>query len=411
LYCEGLALAAIAERVGTPAYVYSAELIRNRYRQLADALAGLPVHIHYSVKANSSLGILALLRSLGAGVDIVSGGELGRALLAGFTGEDIVFSGVGKTRHELDRAVAAGLRSINVESDGELRELQCIAQRHGSVVPVVLRVNPEIVVDTPHRYTRTAEPGMKFGIPHDAIVAMARTMRDMPNVQLVGLATHVGSQVGGVEAYAQSAYLLVELKRQIEQEGVASITTLDLGGGLALVSDDDRVAYLAEFAAAVAIAAEAPDVQVIIEPGRFIVADAGVLLTRVLYRKRSGGKEIVIADAAMNDFIRPSLYDSVHGIDVVDGNSRLIRANVVGPVCESGDFFAIDREMPDVEPGDLLAIRAAGAYGYSMASNYNSRPRPVELLVDGEKFAIITERESDVDLTRRETAAPQWIED
>ncbi|HEY5087592.1 MAG TPA: diaminopimelate decarboxylase [Gemmatimonadaceae bacterium] len=412
LFCEGVSLEAIAGRTGTPVYVYSAAVIGQRYEHLVSALAGLPVHVHYSVKANSSLSILALLKSLGAGVDIVSGGELYRALEVGFPGQDIVFSGVGKTAAELQRAVAAGVRSINVESDGELRALQEVACNMGVVAPVALRVNPDVAVDTPHPYTRTGEHGMKFGIPHDQILPTARAMAAMPNVRLTGLAAHLGSQITDAAPYALAAQVLVRLKHDIEHAGLARIATLDLGGGLGVTHDEEVAPDLSAYARALGIAASEPGVAILVEPGRFLVADAGVLLTRVLYRKHSGGKEIVVTDAGMNDFIRPSLYESHHTIEAVSaGDAPKLRANVVGPVCESGDFFATDRVIADVAPGDLLVLRTAGAYGYSMASNYNSRPRPAEVLVDGDRFAIITERESEADLTCRETLVLEWIED
>ena len=409
LACEGVPLSAIAERIGTPVYVYSTGAIRERYDRLAAALHGLPVRIHYSVKANSALAILALMRSFGAGVDIVSGGELQRALLAGYSGDDIVFSGVGKTGRELERAVRAGVRSIHAESEGELRALNEIAERLGVVAPVALRVNPDIAVATPHRYTRTAERGMKFGIPQDEIVDVARSVASMSHLRLSGLAAHLGSQISDAAPYETAAHELVRLKREIEGAGFAKIDTLDLGGGLGVAQQDEPGPDLVAYARAVATAAAEQGVEVLIEPGRFLVADSGALLTRVLYRKHSGAKEVVITDAGMNDFIRPSLYDSRHAIEAVTGDDfKSLRADVVGPVCESGDFFATDRMIADVEPGELLAIRSVGAYGYSMASNYNSRPRPAEVLVDGNRFALITQRESDADLTRREILDPQW---
>ena len=411
LWCEGVNLGVIAERVGTPTYVYSVATICDRLDSLTRALAGLPVHIHYSVKANSSRAILALLKSRGVGVDIVSGGELHRALTAGFDGCDMVFSGVGKTAVELERAVRAGVKSINVESEGEIATLQEIAARLSVVVSVALRVNPDIAVDTPHKYTRTAELGMKFGIPHDSVIRVARAMAEMPNLRLTGIAAHLGSQIDAVAPYARAAELLVQLKREIEAAGIARISTLDLGGGLGLGASGDSSSYLREYADALRVIAAEPDTEILIEPGRFIVADAGVLLTRVLYRKTSGGTEIVVTDAGMNDFIRPSLYESLHAIESVDtADQPKLLANVVGPVCESGDFFATGRLIPEVGPGSLLVVRTAGAYGYSMSSNYNSRVRPAEVLVDGDRFALITERESDADLTRREISAPHWSE-
>lgn len=410
LTCEGVPLAEIADRVGTPCYVYSAGLIRERYQELSAALSHLPVHIHYSVKANSSLSILALLRGLGAGVDIVSGGELHRALQAGFTGADIVFSGVGKTPAELERALLADVSSVNVESEGELVVLQDVAARLGRTARVALRVNPDVAVETPHPYTRTGEHGMKFGIPHDRVVYVAGLAQSMPNISLVGLAAHVGSQISRSEPYAMAAAVLLELKRAIEAQIGASITTLDVGGGLAVTYDTEERPDLREYANALAAIGDEPGTSIVVEPGRFLVAESGTLLARVLYRKLSGGKEIVITDAGMNDLIRPSLYESHHGIDVVGSDApATMRANIVGPVCESGDFFARDRSIADVQPGELLAIRTVGAYGFSMASNYNSRRRPAEVLVDGASFAVITERETDADLTRRETMTPNWV--
>lgn len=411
LECEGVPLTAIAERVGTPVYVYSAGVIRERYAQLTAALAGLPVSIHYSVKANSNVAVLALLRSLGAGVDIVSSGELHRAMVAGYTGDEIVFSGVGKTRDELQRALAAGVHSINVESEGELRELNDVAREMGTVARIALRVNPDVAVSTPHAYTRTGEQGMKFGIPHEDVVATARIASEMQNIRLIGLAAHVGSQISDAAPYLLAANILTSLKHVIEREGLAGISILDMGGGLGVSYGEESGPDLAAYADALRPLAAEPGITVLIEPGRFLVAESGVLLTRVLYRKTSGGKQIIITDAGMNDLIRPSLYESHHEIDAVtESRGAHVSASVVGPVCESGDFFARDRMVPDAESGDLLALRTVGAYGFSMASNYNSRHRPAEVLVDGNRFGIITERETDVDLTARETVEPEWLE-
>lgn len=411
LVCEGVSLARIADEVGTPCYVYSASTIRERHAELSGALAPLGARIHFSVKANSSLAILALLRSLGAGVDIVSGGELHRALLAGFGGDDIVFSGVGKTRGELDAALAAGVASINVESEGELALLQDAAAARGIVARVALRVNPNVAADTPHPYTRTGEHGMKFGIPNDRVLDVARDARRMSNVRITGIAAHIGSQIFDPAPYRTAAAILVGLKRELERAALAMITTIDVGGGLAVTYESEEHPDLAAYADALRPVAAEPGVQLVVEPGRFLVAESGVLLTRVLYRKRSGGQDIVITDAGMNDLIRPSLYASHHAVDAVGSDAApTLRANVVGPVCESGDFFARDRLITDVAPGDLVALRTAGAYGYVMASNYNSRRRPAEVLVDGDRYAVITERERDEDLTRRETLTPEWRE-
>lgn len=410
LACEGVSLTGIAASVGTPVYVYSAGSIRERVTRLRDALAGLPVRVHYSVKANSNLAILALVRASGLGVDIVSGGELHRALAAGFAGGDIVFSGVGKTESEIERALLTGVHSINIENPAELDLVQLVGARLGVVAPVVIRVNPDVEADTPHPYTRTGEHGMKFGIPQDQVVPIARRASTLRNVRLLGLAAHVGSQISDALPFVMAARELDVLAAEIESDGVTKLTVFDLGGGLGVPYEEgDREPDLGAFADALRPLAVRSGVTILIEPGRYIVAESGVLVTRVLYRKHSGGKEIVITDAAMNDMVRPALYASYHRIEAVgDAAGSTVVANVVGPICESGDFLAIGREIPDVHPGDLLAVRTAGAYGSSMASNYNSRPRPAEVLVDGDRWALIARREVDDELIRRETATPAW---
>jgi len=410
LSCEEVPLDQIADRVGTPAYIYSSASIRTQYTALVEALNGIDVHIHYSVKANSSLSILSLLRELGAGVDIVSGGELYRVRKAGFTGDDIVFSGVGKTADELEAALLAGVKTINVESLGELDLLHQIAKRLGVVAPVMLRVNPDVSVNSPHPYIRTGEHGMKFGIPDDQVVAIARTILHLPHVALKGLAAHLGSQITQPEPYATTLRRLCALCEEIRAIGITTLSYLDLGGGLPVAYRDDTPADLTEFANAIRSVAQHAGLQLFLEPGRYIVAAAGVLLTRVLYRKHSGGKEIVITDAGMNDLIRPALYEAYHTIEPVHDTTAPLTANIVGPVCESGDFFALDREIGAVQPGDLLAIRTSGAYSFVMSSNYNSRPRCAEVLVDGTKFAVVTRRETYDDLIGRETLTLDWSE-
>ena len=411
LRCDDLAVADIVDRVGTPAYIYSAPTIRTQYRRLTTALAGIPHRVHYSVKANSSLGILGLLRELGAGVDIVSGGELHRALLAGFRGRDVVFSGVGKQEHEIRDAVAAGVRFFNVESEGELAVIDRVGRALGVRVPVALRVNPEVTVDTPHHYTRTGEKGMKFGIPHDQAHETGRRALAMAGVELVGLDMHVGSQVAGVEPYRVGMDRLVGLVHALRADGASSLKALDVGGGLAVQYDveDDAPADVDAFAGAINRAIEGMDLEVIVEPGRFLVADAGILVTRVLYRKHSGGREIVIVDAGMNDLLRPSHYNAYHRVEAVtrrDASRETV--DLVGPICETGDFLALDREIDRLEPGDLVAVHTAGAYGFAMASQYNSRPRPPEILVDAARWAVIRERETNEDLVRHESAHPDW---
>jgi diaminopimelate decarboxylase len=408
LHCDAVPAPVIAEAAGTPTYVYSAGMIRRQYRRLDAAFARVPHRIHYSVKANSNLAILRLLQAEGAGVDIVSGGELYRAREAGFAGGDVVFSGVGKLARELHEALAAGVRVVNVESEGELLLLDRVARERGVVAPVALRVNPEVAVDNPHEYIRTGEKGHKFGIPFDDVPRVARETRDLPNLELVGLDMHIGSQIASWEPYDAALARLVALLVRVRADGARDVRYLDVGGGLAVTYDDEAPADVQRFAAGVIEATKGLDVTLILEPGRYLVAESGILLTEVLFRKRSGGKEYVITDAGMNDLLRPSHYEAFHRIDAVRPSGDEVVADVVGPVCESGDFLALDRRTDDARPGALLAVRTTGAYGFSMASNYNSRPRPAEVLVDGDRFAVVTERERYEDLVRQERASLEW---
>jgi diaminopimelate decarboxylase len=408
LRCEKVSLDVIASAVGTPCYVYSASAIREQYRQLRDAMGNLDARLHYSVKANSSIAILTLLRELGAGLDIVSGGELFRALKAGYSGHDIVFSGVGKTRREMEEALEAGVLLFNVESEQELNVLDSVANKLGVIAPVALRVNPEVLVDTPHPYTRTGEKGMKFGIPFDEALAVAKVAAKLNNVSLRGLDMHVGSQISQFAPYEVGVQRLLHLRGEIERDTKLRLEYLDIGGGLAVTYDAERSVDVGQFGEAIGALVGSSGLKIILEPGRFLVGNAGVLLTRVLYRKRSGGKEFIIADAGMTDLLRPSHYNAYHRIDAVKPSGKTTVADVVGPICESGDFLALDRQIDDAQPGDLLAVQSTGAYGFVMSSNYNSRPRAAEVLVDGAKFAVITRRESYDDLIRNEENSPVW---
>ncbi|MGI9078655.1 MAG: diaminopimelate decarboxylase [Gemmatimonadaceae bacterium] len=405
---SGVTLETIATEAGTPTYVYNAAAIRRQYGSLVDSLQRVPHRIHYSMKANSSHAVLSLLRELGAGVDIVSGGELFRALRAGFTGRDVVFSGVGKTRIELREALRAGILMVNVESEGELQLLNDAAGELNSIAPVALRVNPEVTVDTPHPYTRTGERGLKFGIPYDEAFAVGQLAISLPNIRLVGLDMHIGSQVSSLEPYRAGTERLLELHEKLRSEGAGDITYLDIGGGLAVTYGDEAATNVGDFAAAIARLLKNIPLTLILEPGRFLVGNAGLLLTRVLYRKRSGGREYIITDAGMNDLLRPSHYNAYHHIESVRPSGERGVFDVVGPVCESGDFFALGRVMDAAVTDDLLAIRSAGAYGFCMSSTYNSRPRPAEVIVDGDRWAIATERETYADLTRSEVARLAW---
>jgi diaminopimelate decarboxylase len=411
LRCDDVDLTAIAREVGTPSYVYSAADIRAQYRMLDGALAGIPHRIHYSVKASSNIAILALLRELGAGVDIVSGGEMYRALHAGFSGADIVFSGVGKTTVELGEALDAGVKMVNVESEGELRRLSAAASDRGTVAPVALRVNPEVTVDTPHPYTRTGGRGMKFGIPHDTALDVGRLALQLPGIELIGLDMHIGSQIQEIDPYRSGIARLLALADALRESGARALRVLDVGGGLAVSYDDEAPAKVEDFADAMADASRESGMELVVEPGRFLVGNAGALLSQVIDRKHSGGRQYIIVDAGMNDLLRPSHYNAFHRIEAVAGQTGRETVDVVGPVCESGDFLALDREMEIVDVGDLILVYSSGAYGFSMASNYNSRPRAAEVLVDGNRFAVITARESYADLIRHERLSPDWSQD
>ncbi len=407
LACEGVPLETIARAVGTPTYVYSAGVVREQYGRLEHALGPVPHRIHYSVKANSSLGILRLLHGLGAGVDIVSGGELHRARRAGFAGDDIVFSGPGKTAAELEEALDAGILLINAESEDELRLTSELARRRGMIASVAIRVNPEVTVETPHPYTRTGERGAKFGIPIDEALDAARLALGLPGLRLAGLDMHIGSQVAQLDPYLSGIARLLELHAAL-RDHAPDLRYIDIGGGLAVTYQHEVATDLAGFAEQVLPAIGPTGLTLLMEPGRFFVGNAGVLLARVLYRKRSGGRDVLVTDAAMTDLLRPSHYNAYHAIEAVSPRSGSGVFDVVGPVCESGDFFALERETDDMRPGDLMAIRSAGAYGFVMSSTYNSRPRPAEVLVDGERWAVVTEREAYEDLVRREPANPRW---
>jgi len=408
LVCEGVPLSTVARAVGTPTYVYSANTVREQYARLSAALDGVPFRIHYSLKANSNLALLRLLRSLGAAADVVSGGELFRARRAGFEPHDIIFGGVGKTEREIADGIDAGVLLLNVESEDELRMVDRLGRERGVVVPVAIRVNPEITVETPHSYIRTGEKGHKFGVPYDEVRDVARVAASLPNVALRGLDMHVGSQLSRLDAYRHGIERVLELLSQLRSDGAKDLRYLDIGGGLAVTYDAEEPTDLERFAQIVVPAVRSTGLQLIVEPGRFMVGNAGVLISRVLYRKRSGGKKLLVVDAGMTDLLRPSHYNAYHRIEALEAVEGRSRVDVVGPVCESGDFLALDRELEDVRAGDLMAIHSAGAYGYVMSSNYNTRGRPAEVLVDGDRFALVTQRESYEHLVTTELLEPEW---
>jgi diaminopimelate decarboxylase len=406
LVLGGVSLADIARRVGTPVYVYNADAIRERYRELDAALAGLPHRICYAVKANSTLAVLRVLHDLGAGADIVSGGEMGRVLAAGFPPDRIVFSGVGKATEELRQAVRARVGHLNVESLEELHRLAAIAEEERAEVAVGIRVNPDVTTET-HPYISTGKSGIKFGVPVDQVPAAADLIAVHPRLRLTTLAMHLGSQLSDTEPFRQGIVRLLELADRLGAGGRHALEVLDIGGGLGIRYRDERPMDPARFAAAVVPLLAESGCTIYLEPGRFLVGNAGVLVTEVLYRKHSGGKEFIVVDAGMNDLVRPSHYQAYHEIVALERADRpAIRADVVGPVCETGDFLALDREVPDVAAGDRLAVLGAGAYGFVMASNYNSRPRPAEVVVDGGRWWLARARERIEQLYEGERMGP-----
>lgn len=411
LHAESTPLPQIAAQFGTPTYVYSKAQLLGNYAAYADACAGRDALVCYAMKANSNLAVLRVVRECGAGVDVVSAGELHRARLAGFAGGDIVFAGVGKTRADLEHALDAGVQCVNVESEEELELLSSVAVARGAVAPVSLRINPGVVnVTAGHAYIATGEEGTKFGIPLNRGIAAAQRVAELPGIELVGLDMHIGSQIADVEAFADAQQRLRALLDAIRAAGITTVRSVDVGGGFPIAYHEaEPVADLAKFARVLREAFGDAGVDLIVEPGRFLVAEAGVLLTEVLYRKDSGSKHFMIVDAGMNDLLRPSHYEAHHAIEpVLPTDAPTQRVDVVGPVCETGDFLALDRAMPDVASGTLLAVLHAGAYGYVMSSNYNSRPTPAEVLVDGDAWAVVTVRQTLDELVRHERISPEW---
>ncbi|HSJ49119.1 MAG TPA: diaminopimelate decarboxylase, partial [Gammaproteobacteria bacterium] len=401
LWAEGVDLTALAAEHGTPAYVYSRATLERHWKAFDAAFGDRRHLVCYAVKANSNLAVLNLLARLGSGFDIVSGGELERVLRAGGDPGKVVFSGVGKQPEELRRALEVGIRCFNVESAPELEALQLVAAELGVQAPVSLRVNPDVDAGT-HPYISTGLKENKFGIAVEDARAVYRRARELPNIRITGLDCHIGSQLTETRPFVDALARVLDLARALEQDGIA-LEHLDLGGGLGVRYRDEQPPQPEEYLRPLLEALDDCPYEILIEPGRAIIANAGVLLTRVTYLKCSEHKNFAIVDAAMNDLLRPALYGAWQDIVPVaprtGGNKRTY--DVVGPVCETGDFLGKDRELT-LEPGDLLAVRSAGAYGFSMSSNYNTRPRAVELLVDGEHVHVARERESLDDLMRGE---------
>ena len=405
LYAEGVPLRAVAECVGTPCYVYSLATLRRHFRVFDEAFESIPHLVCFSVKANSNLAVLRAFAREGSGFDIVSGGELFRALKAGGDPGKIVFSGVGKTVTEIRYALTAGILMFNVESPGELDTINTVAGQLGAKARVALRVNPDVDPKT-HPYISTGLKKNKFGIHIQRSTEDYRRARSLPHIEVVGVDCHIGSQLTTVPPFIDALERIHDLVGRLQAEDF-QIRYLDMGGGLGITYNDEKPPEPRQYAAALTEGLRDLDVTLLLEPGRVIVGNAGILLTKVLYLKSTDEKNFVVVDGGMNDLIRPALYGSYQGIQPVQPrNGTRFTADVVGPVCESGDFFAKDRELPALEPGDLLAVMSAGAYGFVMASNYNTRPRPPEVLIDGERLYIVRQRETLEDLVRGEQVPP-----
>jgi len=401
MHCEDVPLSRIAEEVGTPAYIYSRGTILAHYGRLVEAFADLPHMICYSIKANSNLAVLSTLAQEGAGADIVSGGELYRAMKAGIPSYKIVFAGIGKTETEMAFALQSGVLMFNVESLTELSILDRVAGEMGKKADIALRVNPDVDPET-HPYIATGLREAKFGIGIEDALAVYESATSLPNINVVGVHQHIGSQITQVDPFRESLALLGKLVKKLQGNGI-DIRYINIGGGFGIPYKHEDVPYPRDYAQALEPILKESGCTVILEIGRMIVGNAGVLLTKVLYHKRTGDKDFLVVDAAMNDLLRPSLYGSFHEILPVQRLDREKETvDVVGPVCESGDFLAKGRELPHSEPGELLAVMSAGAYAFAMSSNYNSRRRAPEVMVDGSEVSIVRERESYEDLVRGE---------
>jgi diaminopimelate decarboxylase len=404
LHAEDVALPELATRFGTPCYVYSRATIERHWRAFDDAFTGQPHLVCYAVKANSNLGVLSVLARLGSGFDIVSVGELERVLRAGGRAERVVFSGVGKREDEMRRALEAGIRCFNVESEAELDQLDRVAGSMGRRAPVSLRVNPDVDAKT-HPYISTGLKENKFGIPIDAAPALYARAADMANVDIVGVDCHIGSQLTEVAPFVDALDRVLALVDALAAQGI-TIRHLDIGGGLGIRYHDETPPEPADYAAAMHRRLAGRELEILMEPGRAIVGNAGVLVTRVEYLKPTPAKHFAIVDAAMNDLLRPSLYGAWQDIvPVQPHDGEAAHYDIVGPVCETGDFLGKDRALA-LEAGDLLAVRSAGAYGFSMSSNYNSRPRAAEVMVDGAEAHLVRARETLDQLMAGEAVLP-----
>jgi len=403
LFCEEVPIRNIAEQVGTPCYIYSHRTLIRHFHAFDQAFQAIPHIVAFAMKSNSNLTVLRLLAKEGSGADIVSGGELFRALKAGISPKKIVFAGVGKSKEEIRYALESDILMFNVESPGELQQINAVAGAMGQRARVALRINPDIDPQT-HPYISTGLKKSKFGIGADQALGEFDAAGRLPHIEVVGVHSHIGSQLTQVTPFVDALKKAIALIQTLQANGV-HIQYLNIGGGLGITYSDETPPHPRELAAAISPLLQTVSCQIIMEPGRSIVGNAGILVTKVLYNKDGADKRFVIVDAAMNDLLRPSLYDAHHDIQPVMKNESAVvnTVDVVGPICESGDFLAKDRKMPQSQPGDLYAVMSAGAYGFTMSSNYNSRPRVPEVLVKGKDIIVIRKRESYEDLIRGES--------
>ncbi|MGB1446864.1 MAG: diaminopimelate decarboxylase [Arenicellales bacterium] len=407
LYAEEVPLSAIAERVGTPCYVYSRATLERHYRVFDEAFGDWPHHICFAVKANGNLAVLQVLERLGAGFDIVSGGELARVLAAGGRASDVVFSGVGKSSDEIAKALTAGVRILSIESGEELERVNAVALSLGHKAPIGIRINPDVDPNT-HPYIATGLRENKFGVPAADAPALYRKANAMAGIEVVGIGCHIGSQLTEIAPFCDAVERVLDVVDILAQDDIV-LSHLDLGGGVGIRYSDETPPDPKDYVQAILAILKRRncDLAVTLEPGRAIAGNAGVLLSSVEYIKSGPEKDFVIVDAAMNDLLRPALYQAWHEVVRADRgpDRKMLTCDVVGPVCETGDFIARDRQLA-VAPGDLVAVRSVGAYGFVMASNYNTRPRPAEVMVDGDQLHVVREREQTADLFSAETLLP-----
>jgi diaminopimelate decarboxylase len=407
LFCEEVPLSELAVQFGTPLYVYSHATMERHFKAFDEAFSAVKHMICFAVKANSNLAVIRSFAQMGAGADVVSGGELFRCLEAGVSPKKIVFSGVGKTIPEIEYALRRKVSCINIESSPELKQVAQVAQALGVEAPISLRMNPDVDPKT-HPYISTGLKKNKFGLPKEEVFALYQEAKSHPNLDPIGLDFHIGSQLTETSPFVDAMKVAVSTVKELRSQGI-QIRHLDFGGGLGVRYRTETPPSPQEYASAILPVVKDLDLMLVIEPGRALIGNAGVLVSKVIYVKRTISKNFVIVDAAMNDLLRPSLYDAEHEIVPVMKQGRpTMKADIVGPICESGDFLALDRELDEPWEGDLLCVRTAGAYGFSMSSQYNSRPRPAEVLVKGSQVELVRARESFDDLIRGERI-PDWL--